>query len=1093
MKHYLTSKRGRTGISVNLVMLLLAGLMLIGYFIYNRVSGIAHEFSDGRLHGLVDIKTNEYLSWVAERDGDASVATQGAEIKAASSYLKSGSAIPDTLKRQIRDELKSMETAYSYRNIELYDRNGKWILGTSERSQANGRESLITKVLSTGRMEMSEPYEEEPIGTGRLRFDLASPIHLKGEAGAEVVGAVVFRIRGDSFVSAILNDWKSPTHSLENLLIFKKGNEAVVLNALPIEGEGPFQVIFPMNDSIAGGILLKTGQDGKLDGKDFKGVHVLGYLKHIPGTSLVIMAKSNANEEMANVTQTALLLFAALAVVIAFVVALLVQSMHKQSVTKERALRSLFETMQEGYLSVSRDGTILKMNPAAVAMLGYDSAAELIGENTADVLWLSSDERKRVRSDLLEKGKGFYRVTFKKKDGTPMTAEENAQIIFSSETQEPVIEVIFRDVTDRIHAENALRLSEANLSKMGRIAKVGAWEWDPFRNVTTWTGEVYSIFGVDPEGGQFTYETLIERVHPDDRDLVRHVLEEVISASGRKSVSLDHRIVLPNGEVRHIMSQVENETSNQGRLLWVFGIVQDITDRKHLEESLRLATQAKSQFLANVSHEIRTPMNVISGLSYLALRSQSIEVNHDYMKKIKLAAANLARIVDDLLDFSKSEMGKLSLEDTEFDLQEVLSYVDSMLSSRADEKQLQFSIDLSPGCPRYLRGDPLRLGQVLINLGTNAIKFTETGRVRLAIQVTGATPERAALFFSVEDTGIGISFDQIKTLFKPFSQADGSTTRKYGGTGLGLMICKQLVELMGGQIQVTSETNRGSQFSFQLDFKVAAASESKLIRSKDETIERSEKGGVVLVADDHEINRLVAKEMLAAAGFTVLTAQNGAEAVEMLQDRTLGIQLALMDVQMPVMDGYLATRKIRTIPGLEKLPIIAMTANAMPEDLQRCQEVGMNDFVTKPIDPKWLIDVTMKWLKFHSMEKKSWEAFPGFFPDEAIHRLGGNEALFEKVLVTFTEQYARVVEDIRKAVREKRFSDAIQITHGLKGTAGNISAKWIFELASEIEQKLLKEHFLETDHAHLDELEWQLNQFIEKIRAKVSAGTPVGT
>ena len=379
------------------------------------------------------------------------------------------------------------------------------------------------------------------------------------------------------------------------------------------------------------------------------------------------------------------------------------------------------------------------------------------------------------------------------------------------------------------------------------------------------------------------------------------------------------------------------------------------------------ANAAKSRFLANISHELRTPMNAIIGFAYLAQSQQgSGEAvalkNQDYFSKIAQAGKTLRRLIDDLLDFSKIEANSLQLERAPFALPGVVDQVVSVNGEAARQKGLRLKIRIAPEVPRGLVGDALRLSQVLSNLISNAIKFTSEGEVELAVTLVDALPAAAdtvRLRFAVRDTGIGIAAEVRPRLFQAFVQADASTTRRYGGTGLGLVICRQLVELMQGQIDVQSEPGQGSTFFFEATLGVAAAAASGAGQDTSGTPDAL-RGCRVLLAEDNEINREIAIGMLQRAGAVVTIANHGEEALQALREQTFDV--VLMDLQMPVMDGLTAVRLIRAEARWASLPVIAMTANAMIEDQQRCLAAGMNDHIAKPVDAALLYaKITRHW------------------------------------------------------------------------------------------------------------------------------------
>ncbi len=506
-----------------------------------------------------------------------------------------------------------------------------------------------------------------------------------------------------------------------------------------------------------------------------------------------------------------------------------------------------------------------------------------------------------------------------------------------------------------------------------------------------------------------------------------------------------------------------------GKVRGFYVLVSDITELKQAQLKLEVinrvleqrsgeaeaANKAKSQFLANMSHEIRTPMNAVLGMLYLLQRTELSPRQLDYVKKTQVASESLLSILNDILDFSKIEAGKLELEVTPFLLRDVMHNISAMLSAAAKERNLELRFAIDADLPYPLLGDTLRLQQVLVNLVGNGIKFTGQGEVVLSIRALAVTADEAKLEFAISDTGIGIAPELQEHIFDGFTQAEASTTRRFGGTGLGLAISRQLVELMGGKLTVASEPGRGSTFRFTVNFACAPmVTVNKRLAAANANLQGQRLSGLrLLVVEDNQINQQVAQEILMQEGATVIVASDGRQGADLIL-REEPFDAVLMDIQMPEMDGYEATRLIREELGMTKLQIIAMTANALPADRERCLAAGMNDHLGKPLDVDLLITilhrlcgitpepVTYAQPTAQNMQKTLFNILnrPGFDCDGTLQRLGNNRSLYARMTRTFAKDLAPHIDSLRHKLEQGAGRTVRHELHTLKGAAATLGA-----------------------------------------------------
>ena len=737
----------------------------------------------------------------------------------------------------------------------------------------------------------------------------------------------------------------------------------------------------------------------------------------------------------------------------------------------EQRFRGAFETAAHGMALVSTEGRWLKVNRAFCAIVGY-SEAELLTTDFQAITHpddLDLDLAKvrqlldhKINSYQMEK-RYFHKrghVVWILLSVSLVRAADGRAIHFVTQAQDFTerrkIEISLRETTEQLDRFFSLSLALLCITDIG----------GRFRRLSqAWTETLgYSV--AELEG---TYS--LDYVHPDDQTATLAVMSEL---SKEKTVwNFVNRYRHQDGSYRWIEWR---SVPYRGEL--IYAVARDITERKRYETELirtkvlaDAANQAKSRFLANMSHEIRTPMNAILGLARILEDSPLAAPELRHVGQIQLSARLLLGILNDILDFSKIEAGQLELERAPFALDAVLRSVSTIVSADAHGKGIEARFNTAPGVPPVLVGDSLRLQQILINLAGNAVKFTQVGEVVVTVRPVEERDRKVMLEFSVRDTGIGIAPEQHERLFQAFSQGDSSTTRRYGGSGLGLTITSRLVGLMGGTISITSEPGQGSEFRFTARF--GEAEESAVHPGDRGNTRRPPSlagrlaGLRLLLVEDNEINQEVAKNLLIRAGAVVEIAEDGETAVALLRKKNTVFDAVLMDLQMPGMDGYEATRIIRNDLKLTTLPVIAMTANAMSGDRERSKQAGMNAHLAKPIE----IEEVFATLAAHVPEHPAvtpqppatqndileFPDIPGIDRREAARRLNGDTKLFTYLLGRLTQQFGDASERIRSDLAAGNRAGALLHTHTLRGYAANLGARDIATLTASLELAIREE------------------------------------
>ncbi|MGL6072082.1 ATP-binding protein, partial [Craterilacuibacter sp.] len=609
----------------------------------------------------------------------------------------------------------------------------------------------------------------------------------------------------------------------------------------------------------------------------------------------------------------------------------------------------------------------------------------------------------------------------------------------------------FVDISERKQMEASLLQANERLALAQEAGRVGVFDLDLASGVNYWTPQLEKMFGLAPGEFAGTLSAWQALLHPDDRDAALRHFARALKGE-HDTFEDDWRIVQPSGDERWLHVNARILRDDHGMPVRAIGVNVDVNDLVSAREAARESARVKADFLANMSHEIRTPMNAIIGMTHLALSTDLSARQRDYLDKIALSSRHLLGIINDILDFSRVESGKLTLEAVPFALSAVLDNVRNLLGERASSKQLALRTEVAADVPAMLLGDPLRLGQILINYTGNAIKFTGAGEVVIRVQLDDEEGDKVALLLSVTDTGIGLSPDECGRLFQPFEQADASTTRQYGGTGLGLAISRRLAGLMGGEVGVDSEQGKGSTFWARVW--LARAQEGTQLSQPIPApagVGPLLAGARILLAEDNALNQQVACELLTHAGAVVEVAEDGQAALTLVQQKPF--DLVLMDMQMPVMDGLAATRAIRALPGLAALPILAMTASAMPADRALCIAAGMNDHIVKPIEPAILYATLQHWLALAAPPALPLAGFDGFSPAEGLRRCGGRPAFYLDLLREFVSTQADAARAVALDLSAEPAAARLRV-HSLRGVAGNLGATALQDAAAVLETAL---------------------------------------
>lgn len=749
----------------------------------------------------------------------------------------------------------------------------------------------------------------------------------------------------------------------------------------------------------------------------------------------------------------------------------------EQRIKESKKFESLLKAAGDGIHIIDNHGQLVEYNESFCNMLGY-GYEEMKGMHVKD--WdLKYKPIKFVDNlpDNTEANPTFESLN-RKKDGTIIHVEINA-VKVDIDGKELLL-CASRDITHRKKAQEEAKKYETLLQASGD----GIHVLDINGNLIEANEAFCSMLG-------YTYEEA-KQLKVKDWDVKYSPIESIDHIPQLIGCCTTFETLHKRKDGKIINVEINAVGVEIGGVPTLFCAARDITNRKIVEQELQeakykaeSATSAKSEFLANMSHEIRTPMNAIIGMTYLLKNTHLDTAQLNYITKIESAANSLLGIINDILDFSKIEAGKLELENIEFDLNDIIENVVNIVEFKIQEKDLEFVVGYDQSINMHLFGDPLRLTQILINLATNAVKFASSGEIGIFIEKVRKDRYR----FRVKDTGIGLSKEQIEKLFHSFTQADNTTTRRFGGTGLGLAISKQFVEMMNGTIWVESELGVGSEFIFEVDLLEQEPKQISYDDFEHKTIYKKHlkqelsmlSGKYILVVEDNTLNQEVLSGMLLPSGIIVDIATNGIEAIEKFKAKKNIYELILMDIQMPLMDGYEATRQIRKFD--KNIPIIALSANALKEDAFKSKQVGMNEHLNKPIEADLLFEILIKYMSNNNSIIKSniqdinLPALRYLDIKSVVPSRISSLELYIRIVLKFAQEY-------KKFKIELDDDDFGYVLHTLKGLSGTIGATRVYELSCMLEEQPNQKTLEEI----IDELTVVCEE-IEKTFAKVDVET----